>query len=94
MQLDNFSSRETALLTRALAFVRPGEMDPALADAVLSCGQDPALLLDQFGLDAARLAQPLPQGRGAFEGGPEAADVDDVDPDPDDHAAPRPLTRR
>ena len=34
MQLDNFSSRETALLTRALAFVRPGEMDPALTDAV------------------------------------------------------------
>ena len=34
MQLDTFSSRETALLTRALAFVRPGEMDPALTDAV------------------------------------------------------------
>ena len=38
--------------------------------------------------------EPLPQGRGAFEGVPEAGDVDDVDPDPDDHAAPRPLTRR
>ncbi|MDX9835804.1 MAG: hypothetical protein RBT36_11430 [Desulfobulbus sp.] len=34
MQLDNFSSRETALLTRALTFVPPAEMDPAVLDAV------------------------------------------------------------
>ena len=31
----------------------------SLADAVRSCGHDPAPLLDQFGLDPARLAQPL-----------------------------------
>ena len=30
-----------------------------LADAVISCGQDPRPLLEQFGLDPARLAQPL-----------------------------------
>ncbi|MQT69236.1 AraC family transcriptional regulator, partial [Pseudomonas sp. FSL R10-0071] len=30
----------------------------SLADAVRSCGHDPAPLLDQFGLDPARLAQP------------------------------------
>jgi hypothetical protein len=31
----------------------------ALADAVRSCAHDPAPLLEQFGLDPARLAQPL-----------------------------------
>ena len=37
--------------------------------------------------------EPGPQGRGQLERGPEPLDVDDVDPEPDDHPAAL-LTRR
>jgi len=64
--------------------------------ALVAVGTSPlvALLMGQALIAAAAHFTALAQGRRAFEGRAESCDVDDVDPDPDDHAAPPRITRR
>ncbi len=70
MQLDNLSSRETALLTRALAFVRPAEMDPALTAAVRIVKTDNfADECDQVARYYAPLGLETPASRPVFDKG-------------------------
>lgn len=70
MQLDNFSSRETALLTRALAFVRPEELDPALTGAVRIVKTDKfADECDQVARYYAPLGLETPASRPVFDSG-------------------------
>ncbi len=70
MQLDNFTSRETALLTRALAFARPAELDPAVTAAVRVVKTDNfADECDQVALYYAPLGLETPASRPVFDSG-------------------------